>query len=462
MIIGLNSALLSCNNEDSGKLVIDQTRFNELLTGSQADEQLIIVVSHHPVGRVHNANKAAKRSLLVPWNSNAIENCLLQRTGPHIYLHGHLHHASGTSVSYSHGQNLSICAAGASYDHDSYPQQFAFYEIDLAVGRIVTFLYSYKGGEWRLDRDLSYSTTATLPKPKGITEQSVVSKFAGLRDLTKEVIFSYQRLGNELRKTIPRFAPELENLINPGIRKNLREGQHLETGFKILVEDIDEKLMLPNLNDSVKKALQEAKGLVLDKKLQQAIRVLEGHYLQAHRELLMTARVVSEDPRDWEEAEQSLAALGRPWHYVTLSYNAWSMGDLDKALPLAEKAITVFQQQNEENGVKDPIHKLWNNLAYFFAEEGKRGKEALRFASDAVSALKEETGYDEKQLANYMDTLGFTRIVFAEAKEDVINGITECEDARRLGGGLSLYFQHLSLAEVQLERLPERRDPGSS
>ncbi len=453
VVIGLNSAILSCGNDDCGRLAIDKDRLDELLLETRPEDQLVIAVSHHPIGRVKNG--ARSKRWLTPWNSDQVESALVARSGPHIYLHGHLHNAGGTSMTYSSGENLGFFAAGACYDHKTFPQQFAFYEIDLGNGEVTPHVFAYRKGEWRYDAERSYPVKTVLPKPLGLCEKSAAIKLVGLRDLTKEIIESHRRIGDELRKSIPRFAPELDNLISPGARDEFRHAQHEETGVKILCEDIDEILDIPNLRVEIRRALQDARGLAINHDLKRAIGILERPLLSVYSELQLTALVVSEDPRDWDKAEELLPSRGRPWHYVTLSFNAWSVKDLDKALFIAEQALSENCPSGHTLGGRDqPLHKLWNNLAYFAAEEGRQGEKALKWAQDAVTALKADPASDRKQLANYIDTLGYVTLVFARSRADIALGIKYCEAARRWGGNITFYFEHIRAAESRYATLP--------
>lgn len=450
VIIGLNSSILSCEDKEKGHLVIDKTIFNELIAEVDTEKDLVIAVSHHPIGGVKNSDGDLEERWLAKWNSVDIENQLLYSSGPHIYLHGHLHDAKGTSVSYTQGFNLSFFGAGASYDHASYPKKFAFYEIDTVTKKIRPYVYVYSDGDWRFDYDGSHSTNSVLPTPRGITESSTVAKLAGLQCFTRAVISSYQTLGQELRKCVPRFAPELENLFSPVIRSDLREKEHQRNGYKILLEDIEDALNAEGLCDPIGRALLRAKTEIESRNLEGVISLLRSEELTAQTNLLLTALSISEDPRHWDEANRKIETYGgSPWHYVTLSYNLWSIDDLEGALSLGERAKTAYAQETKRNSGqhKQPEHKLWNNLAYFYAEEGNDRKAALRYAMNAVKAVRREQSANSRDYANYLDTEGYCRIVFASSGKELEQGIKKCEEARRKGASLALYFRHIACAE---------------
>ncbi len=162
-LIGINSAILSCGNDDRGKLAADIDELNNSLALTRADEELIVATSHHPIGVA--AGEGQDTGWFVNWNNAELEKLLLQSTGPHMYLHGHLHEATGTTVGMSSGQHLTLFGAGAAYNTDR-PMKFAFYEIDLA-GRIIkpqTYFYRERAGKWTEDPETSQPVGAVLPQ----------------------------------------------------------------------------------------------------------------------------------------------------------------------------------------------------------------------------------------------------------------------------------------------------------
>jgi 3',5'-cyclic AMP phosphodiesterase CpdA len=117
-LIGLNTAILSCDDKDQGMLVADIKSLNESLRDTDYETELIVVISHHPIG----IGKKTNEQWLAKWNDEELQSILLQSTGPHVYFHGHLHEASGSTMSLSTGQNLAFFGAGASYQSPKYPK----------------------------------------------------------------------------------------------------------------------------------------------------------------------------------------------------------------------------------------------------------------------------------------------------------------------------------------------------
>jgi ppGpp synthetase/RelA/SpoT-type nucleotidyltranferase len=144
-IIGLNSALLSCDDNDEGSLVVDVRTANEGLRRCLNRPGLILATAHHPFEH------------LVDWNKAQLERFLSQGTGADIYLHGHQHTQLGVARSDISGKGLVTLAAGAAYQGSSWPQQFASYTIDFAQREMQTVAYTYSSdsGEWIPDNKLS-------------------------------------------------------------------------------------------------------------------------------------------------------------------------------------------------------------------------------------------------------------------------------------------------------------------
>jgi len=149
-IIGLNTAVLSCGNDDRGRLVADIDTYDQLFLNIDPQSELFIAASHHPI--CLNDCSETNRDLLwlAEWNNSEIRERVLRAIGPHLYLHGHVHVAEGFSTSIFNGQHIASLGAGAAYDTDKYPMKFAFYEIDLGNKEIrpTGYFYHRLSGEW--------------------------------------------------------------------------------------------------------------------------------------------------------------------------------------------------------------------------------------------------------------------------------------------------------------------------
>lgn len=153
-IICLNSAALSCGDDDIGKLCIDPATLNSFLSAASTNEHLIIVVAHHPLEK-----------WMVEWNAQKISTTLSQINSAHLYFHGHLHESSGKSAYANTGAGITSLAAGAAYQGSKWEQSFAICEIDFLKKLLTphTFYYAHDSGEWYERNDRSQPIPCRLP-----------------------------------------------------------------------------------------------------------------------------------------------------------------------------------------------------------------------------------------------------------------------------------------------------------
>lgn len=157
--ICVNTALLSCDNHDKGKLCVDIASVNSPL-GKRANEtNLVILVGHHPSDE------------LAPWNRDELEKVMGQETGPHLYLHGHVHDQKGTGRYLSSGHGLVTITGGAAYPDATYRKFFSIVNVDLELRNVLAnvFEYSEESGKWLPQPQLSRPIPARLPKPERCT-----------------------------------------------------------------------------------------------------------------------------------------------------------------------------------------------------------------------------------------------------------------------------------------------------
>lgn len=158
VFICLNTALLSCDNKDETRLCIDQKALNGALDFSTTSNNLVIAVGHHPI------------SYMADWNKEAINETFGQHTGPHAYLHGHLHRENNEATYSSNGSGIFTGAAGAIYSGQDYKRQFAIIEFDLSAKLIKPEVYVFNkpSGVWIIDNALSNPLPARLPDPESV------------------------------------------------------------------------------------------------------------------------------------------------------------------------------------------------------------------------------------------------------------------------------------------------------
>lgn len=151
--ICLNTALLSCGDDDEKKLCVDIKALNSALKGAIAETSFVLAVGHHPTDQ------------LADWNRTEVEKILAQLSGPHVYLHGHLHDLQHQSEYSSSGAGYFRAAAGAAYPGAKYPKQFSILDLDSTNQKIHTqvFVFNESGGDWVVDNKLSHPVPARLP-----------------------------------------------------------------------------------------------------------------------------------------------------------------------------------------------------------------------------------------------------------------------------------------------------------
>lgn len=150
----LNTALLSCDDDDEKSLCVSVKALNGVLVKLAADTNLVIALGHHPL------------SSLTAWNAEDFGKVLGQSTGPHAYLHGHLHDAEMTATYSSTGAGLFVGQAGAIYPGSKYPKQFSLVQFRPEESKVISTVYAFNenAGTWQIDNSRSAEIPARLPK----------------------------------------------------------------------------------------------------------------------------------------------------------------------------------------------------------------------------------------------------------------------------------------------------------
>lgn len=151
--ICVNTALLSCDNEDASRLCVDLKSLNAALSKRASETNLVILLSHHP------ANE------LAPWNREEFEKILKQETGPHVHLHGHLHEQAGRADYSITGKGVITIVAGAAYPDAKYRKLFSMIAIDLEQRVVQPFVFEFSedAGKWLPQPAISREVPARLP-----------------------------------------------------------------------------------------------------------------------------------------------------------------------------------------------------------------------------------------------------------------------------------------------------------
>lgn len=141
--------------------------------------------------------------------------------------------------------------------------------------------------------------------------------------------------------------------------------------------------------------------------------------------------------------------------YKNVSLRLYETGNLEKAIEISAKALTLRNISKGVNNLK-AIVQIKSNLAYFYADTGKQ-----EYAETAKGFAKD--GYeDDKERVSRLDTLGYVLIVFGNEKE-VIRGMRLCQKAYELyvGSGKAdgkFYQKHINKAVIRLNELHSATD----
>jgi predicted MPP superfamily phosphohydrolase/Cdc6-like AAA superfamily ATPase len=160
-IIGINTALLSCGNDDEGKLCVDIKAINACIDEYDTKKQLVISIGHHPLDK-----------WLTPWNEKNVRTVFEQECGVHLYLHGHLHESSSKSFSKNTGKSLCEISAGAAYQGSDWDQAFSVIAIDLIKKTVTPKFYCFNNDSGRWDYNASLSRPITTRLPSVVEEKN--------------------------------------------------------------------------------------------------------------------------------------------------------------------------------------------------------------------------------------------------------------------------------------------------
>ncbi len=146
VLLGLNSALMAGRNTDAegkvndyGFLTVGEPQIHQALKQMEGSDVQIAVL-HHPL------------AWLSEFDRNRIERRLKEKC--HFILCGHQHEAKFNRVVGTEGDYV-IIPAGASYEHDKYPNGYNFVHLDFEQGEGKVYLRRWKNQprKWTEDTD---------------------------------------------------------------------------------------------------------------------------------------------------------------------------------------------------------------------------------------------------------------------------------------------------------------------
>jgi hypothetical protein len=231
----------------------------------------------------------------------------------------------------------------------------------------------------------------------------------------------------------------IEHHIAPAINMGLKnmavevagEVRKFPQSFKKLSEASEEE------NASIK--TPEVKDLVSKGKLDEAVQQSKSSEEQ------IAVLLKSQDSDDWRKAIQ-VARENLPnvfKYFMLIPYLFWQSGDLDEAIRLSEEGL---QSAQKAKSMVD-ILKIQNCLAYYYADskKGEYEKRAREYATSARNSLPD--------IPETLDTEGFVKITFGRTREEVLEGVALCDQAKNLGSPFQGYAKAIARAQEKLNEL---------
>ncbi|MCK6522141.1 SUMF1/EgtB/PvdO family nonheme iron enzyme [Myxococcota bacterium] len=149
-LAGFNSAWLSSDDNDLGRLLVSRWQCHQLLAGA-AEADLSIALLHHPWSYLHEQDQGV------------VEEEIRRRCG--VILHGHLHQQKARLTSDPDRDVLQL-AAGASYAGSKWANAYQLLELEPHRGEALVHFRLWDGHDWIPDRNRyqkAHDGVATLP-----------------------------------------------------------------------------------------------------------------------------------------------------------------------------------------------------------------------------------------------------------------------------------------------------------
>lgn len=149
-LAGFNTALVSADDQDRGRLLLGRWMCHTLLRGAE-DADLSLALLHHPW------------DYLAEWDKAVSEEEVRRRCG--VILHGHLHQQDARLAGDPDRDVLQL-AAGAGYSGSSWANAYQLLELDPGSGEARVHFRAWDGHDWIPDRNRYQRApdgVATLP-----------------------------------------------------------------------------------------------------------------------------------------------------------------------------------------------------------------------------------------------------------------------------------------------------------
>jgi predicted MPP superfamily phosphohydrolase len=160
--IAINSAILSCDDDDKGNLCINLNQLKQCISRSKENNGLNICLVHHPI----------EGGWYKDWNLDEFSTLINQKSTCHLILSGHTHDAKGNSNSNNTGQHITSLKCGAAYTGGPWKQEFLIIEIDIPNSEVTPNIFEYtnSSGTWIKNNAHSQSMRANFSSLKDNTE----------------------------------------------------------------------------------------------------------------------------------------------------------------------------------------------------------------------------------------------------------------------------------------------------
>ncbi len=159
-LVGLNTALVSADEQDEGKLQLGNEQLHLALGEKPGAEELVVVLTHHP---------------LRPWLSDGRNADSWLQSRAHVHVFGHVHEADLESIRHGAGKSFVRMVAGAAHaekERDHVPARHGYniaaieqQEDGTLVLRIWPRRWSEKNKEFRADMDLLEDGQTSIAHP---------------------------------------------------------------------------------------------------------------------------------------------------------------------------------------------------------------------------------------------------------------------------------------------------------
>jgi hypothetical protein len=190
----------------------------------------------------------------------------------------------------------------------------------------------------------------------------------------------------------------------------------------------------------------EVKKLLSEGRIEKAIAALDDVYVkdQTKVEEELAVLLLSKEEKDWLKALNILTErkIEEPKYFLTLAYRFWSASRIERAIEIGETGLALAAE-------KDPTltSKFKNSLAYYYADGGapQHEKLAREYAAEARQERPDNAGT--------LDTEGYVEITYGKTPEEVLRGVSICDEARKRGVPFAAYAKHIAKANRRLETL---------